>query len=71
MDRITTIGDNYAKNLYKMYALDKIVWDDDNGNIKRNDKIIDKMFNEIIKNDSWIIEDIGRKNLLKDSKKLI
>lgn len=43
------------------YELDKIVWDDDNGNIKRTDEEIAKMFNEIISKDSWIIEDVGRK----------
>ena len=43
------------------YELDKIVWNDDNGNIKRTDEEIAKMFNEIISKDSWIIEDVGRK----------
>ena len=43
------------------YELDKIVWDDDNGNIKRTDEEIAKMFNEIISKDSWMIEDVGRK----------
>ena len=46
------------------YELDKIVWDDDNGNIKRTDEEIAKMFNEIISKDSWIIEDVGRKKFI-------
>ncbi len=45
----------------KNYELDKVCWDDDNGHIKRTDKEAKKLFTEIIKNDSWIIEDIGRK----------
>jgi len=44
-----------------MYELDKVVWDDDNGNIKRSDEEIAKLFNDIIKNKEWIIEDVGRK----------
>ena len=45
----------------KSYELDKVCWDDDNGHIKRTDEETKKIFNEILKNDSWIIEDIGRK----------
>ena len=33
------------------YELDKIVWDDDNGNIKRTDEEISNLFNEIISKD--------------------
>ena len=44
----------------KVYELDKVVWDDDNGNVKRCDKEIDKLFNKIISNKKWIIEDVGR-----------
>ncbi|MBQ9318356.1 MAG: AAA family ATPase [Bacilli bacterium] len=49
-------------NKYKInnYELDKVVWDDDHGNIKRAEEEILKMFNDIIKTDSWIIEDVGR-----------
>lgn len=45
----------------KMYELDKIVWDDNNGNVKRTDEEIAVLFKNIIKNESWIIEDVGRK----------
>ena len=44
----------------KYYELDKVSWDDDNGNIKRPTEEALKIFNNIIKNKSWIIEDIGR-----------
>lgn len=44
-----------------MYQLDKVVWDDENGNVKRNDEEIQILFKEILDKDSWIIEDVGRK----------
>lgn len=47
------------------YELDKVSWDDDNGNIKRSDEETNKLFEEILKNDSWIIEDVGRKKFEK------
>ena len=53
----------------KEYELDKVVWDDENGNIKRTDDEIDKLFNEIIDKDSWIIEDVGRKKFINGIKK--
>ena len=53
----------------KRYELDKIVWDDDNGNVKRTDDEIKKLFNEIIINKSWIIEDVGRKKFIDGIKK--
>ena len=49
----------------KRYELDKVVWDDDNGNIKRKDEEILKIFDEILNNDSWIIEDVGRSRFIK------
>lgn len=42
------------------YELDKVVFDDDNNHVKRTDDQISKIFNNILKNDSWIIEDVGR-----------
>ena len=53
----------------KKYELDKIVWDDDHGNIKRTDREINNLFNEIIKNNSWIIEDVGREKFIDGIKK--
>lgn len=49
----------------KSYELDKVAWDDDNGNIKRNDEEIAKIFNQILETDSWIIEDVGRSKFKK------
>ena len=66
----TTLSKILSKKLnIKNYELDKIVWDDDNGNIKRTDDEINKMFNEIINNKSWIIEDVGRKKFIDGIKK--
>ena len=42
----------------KKHELDKIVWDDDNGNTKRTDKEINRLFNSIINDKAWIIEDV-------------
>lgn len=53
----------------KRYELDKIVWDDDNGNVKRTNDEISCMFNKIISNKSWIIEDVGRKKFNDGIKK--
>lgn len=47
------------------YELDKVLWDDDNGNIKRTDEEVLRLFNEILNNDSWIIEDVGRDRFKK------
>ena len=66
----TTLSKIFSKKLnIKNYELDKIVWDDDNGNIKRTDDEINKLFNEIINNKSWIIEDVGRKKFIDGIKK--
>ena len=42
------------------YELDKLVFDDDNNHIRRDDETIKKMFNNILSKDSFIIEDVGR-----------
>lgn len=44
----------------KHYELDKVSWDDDNGNIKRSDEEAQRMFKDILNNEKWIIEDVGR-----------
>lgn len=44
----------------KYYELDKVSWDDDHGNVKRPEEEAIKLFNDIIKNKKWVIEDIGR-----------
>lgn len=53
------------KHNIKRYELDKVVWDDENGNVKRTDEEAEKLFNEILETDSWIIEDVGRKKFKK------
>ena len=66
----TTLSKSLSKKYnIKEYELDKVVWDDDNGNIKRTDDEINKLFNEIIGKDSWIIEDVGRKKFIDGIKK--
>lgn len=49
----------------KRYELDKVSWDDENGNIKRSDEEALKLFDEILKNKTWIIEDVGREKFKK------
>ena len=53
----------------KRFELDKVAWDDENGNIRRNDAEALRLFNEILKNDSWIIEDTGREKFKKGREK--
>lgn len=66
----TTLSDKLSKKYnIKRYELDKIVWDDENGNIKRSDEEIGRLFNDIIKRESWIIEDVGRKKFIDGIKK--
>lgn len=48
----------------KKYELDKIVWNDENGNVKRCDDEINKLFKKVINSNSWIIEDVGRKKFI-------
>ena len=47
------------------YELDKLVFDDDNNHIRRDDKTIKKKFNNILSKDSFIIEDVGRSKFVK------
>ena len=58
----TTFSKKLSKKYnIKRYELDKVSWDDDNGHIKRTDEEALKIFNDILKNESWIIEDVGRR----------
>ncbi len=52
----------------KWYELDKVSWDDENGNVRRPEEEALKIFSDILKNDSWIIEDVGR-DLFKEGRK--
>ncbi len=58
------------KYAIKMYELDQVVWNDkgENENIKRTDEEIQKIFNEILSQKSWIIEDVGRKKFINGVK---
>lgn len=57
----STFSKKLSKKLnIKEYELDKVVWDDENGNVKRTDEEVEKLFNGILETDSWIIEDVGR-----------
>lgn len=58
----TTLARKLSKKLnINFYELDKVVWDDDNGNVKRSEEEINSLFNDIINQESQIIEDVGRK----------
>lgn len=46
------------------YELDKIIYDDDNGNIKRSEKEVKALFQKIINKNAWIIEDVGRETFV-------
>lgn len=58
----TTLAQNlslYFKIPY--YELDNVVYEyNPNGDIKRSKEEIEEIFNEILKQDNWIIEDVGR-----------
>ena len=49
----------------KRYELDKLVFDDNNNHIRRDDITIMKMFNDILSKDSFIIEDVGRSKFIE------
>lgn len=53
----------------KSYELDKVAWDDDNGNIKRTDEEVSKTFKDILIKKDWIIEDVGRDKFKKGREK--
>lgn len=62
----TTFSKNLSKKYnIKRYELDKVSWDDENGNIKRTDEEASRLFNEILSNEFWIIEDVGRNKFKK------
>ena len=44
----------------KNCELDLLVCDDEHDHIKRSDEEIEKLFHNILKKDSWIIENVGR-----------
>lgn len=62
----TTLSKKIAKK-YKTdcYELDCLVYDDEHDHVKRSDEEIEKLFNNILKKKSWVIEDVGRSRFRK------
>lgn len=57
----TTLATRLSTKLnIKSYELDKIIYNDDNGNVKRTKKEVKGLFQKIINKKTWIIEDVGR-----------
>ena len=62
----TTLAKKLSKRYdIKYYELDCIVYDDENNHIKRTEEEISKKFNEILKEESFILEDVGRSKFKK------
>ncbi len=62
----TTLAKKLSKKFgIKHYELDCIVYDDENNHIKRTEEEISKKFNEILKEESFILEDVGRSKFKK------
>lgn len=61
----TTFSRKLSQKLnIKCYELDNVVWNDEHS-VKRNDEERELIFNTIISNDEWIIEDVGRRKFKK------
>ena len=57
----TTLSESLSRKYkIKCYELDLLVYDDEHGHVKRPDEVREKMFQDILKKKSWIIEDVGR-----------
>lgn len=57
----TTTSKKLAKKYNtKAYELDCLVYDDEHDHIRRSNEEIEKLFEQILKNKSWVIEDVGR-----------
>lgn len=62
----TTLAKKLSKRYdIKYYELDCIVYDDENNHIKRTEEEISKKFDEILKEESFILEDVGRSKFKK------
>ena len=65
----TTLSNNISSKLgIRAYELDKVIWDDDNGNVRRSQDDINSLFKKIVNNNKWIIEDIGREEFIEGLK---
>ena len=51
------------------YELDKLVFDDLNNHIRRDDETIKKNFNDILSKESFVIEDVGRSKFIEGLEK--
>ena len=68
----TTLSKALSKKYnIKRYELDKLVFDDNNNHIRRDDETIKKMFNNILSKDSFIIEDVLRSKFIKGLENVI
>lgn len=58
----TTLAKRLSKEMnIDYYELDRVVWKyHPDGDIRRSDKEIDKLFSKILKKDNWIIENVGK-----------
>ena len=57
----TTLSEVLSKkHNIKCYELDLLVYYDEYGHVNRPDEVREKMFKDILKKKSWIIEDVGR-----------
>lgn len=62
----STLANILSKKMnIKNYELDLLVYDDEHDHIKRSDEEIEKLFHNILKKDSWIIEDVGRSKFFR------
>ena len=56
----STFASNLSDKYHiKWYELDNIYWDDKKDNVRDSNEAL-KLFKNILNNDSWIIEDVGR-----------
>lgn len=66
----TTLSKSLAKKYYtKAYELDCVVYDDFDHHRKRTDQEISDIFNQLLKQKTWIIEDVGRDRFNKGLEK--
>lgn len=66
----TTLATHLSNKLnIASYELDKIIYDDDKGNVKRTEEEVKCLFDKIINKKVWIIEDVGRKIFIEGLQK--
>ena len=67
----TTLSKKLSRELnIRHYELDKVIWKfHPDGDIRRTNKEIEKIFLDIISNNDWIIENVGKENFNEGFKK--